>query len=130
MKEVLNVTIELETKEVLDSYKEKLDYHDGRIVKLEIDSEVSKEKFISISSQLDRIENNALSTNNSLLLSNNSVLQTMNKIVEGNTIQNTNKTEIIKIKSNNAKEIMIKILAIIGGLITVYFSLKGIGITI
>ena len=130
MKEVLNVAIEPETKEVLDSYKEKLDYHDGRIVKLEIYSEVSKEKLNNITAQLTRIENSSLSNSNVLLASNNAVLSTMNKIVEGNNAQNTNKTEIIKTKSNNNKEIVIKVLAIIGGLITAYFSLKGIGITI
>ena len=123
MKEVLNVAIEPETKEVLDSYKEKLDYHDGRIVKLEIDSEVSKEKLNNITAQLTRIETNALATNNSLLLGNNSILSTMNKVIEGNTTQSSNK-----------KEIWLKILGILGGIITtatiLYFAAKGINVNV
>lgn len=122
MKEVLEV-IEPEIKEILED-------HTGRIGRLETDSEVFKEKFNNITTQLTRIENNGLSSNNALLASNNSVLQTLNKVIESNTTQNTNKTEVIKTKSNNAKEITLKILAIIGGLITAYFALKGIGITI
>ena len=91
MEEVLELSLEEDYKDV----KEVLNDHGGRIGKLEIDSEVMKERWNNISTQLNRIENNSLTNNNAMLASNNSVLQTMNKLVEGNTTKNTNKKEVI-----------------------------------
>ena len=96
-----------------DELKEVLDNHGNRITKLEIDTEVFKEKFNNITTQLTRIENNSLSNNNALLASNNSVLQTMNKIVEGNTTNNTNK-----------KEIIIKVVTVISAIVVGWLSAK------
>jgi len=121
--EVSDVPIEPEVKEILDD-------HSGRLGKLETDSEVFKEKFNNITTQLTRIENASLSSNNALLASNNSVLQTLQKVVGDDTIKNTNNAEVLKIKSNNFKEIAIKVLAILGFITVGYFALKGVNIKV
>lgn len=106
-----------------DEFKEKLDEHGNRINRLEIDSEVMKEKFSNISSQLNRIENASLTNNNALLASNNSVLSTLNKVIEGNTE-----------KSSNKRDIIVKILGIGGSVICLallgIFAAKGINVSI
>jgi len=118
MEEVLNVD-ENDFKEV----KEVLDSHGCRIGKLEIDSEVMKERWGNITSQLTRIENSSLTGNNALLASNNAVLSTLNKVIEGKATQSTNN-----------KDIIIKIVTIGGSIITLfilgYFALKGVDVSI
>jgi len=106
-----------------EDIKEVLDDHGNRINKLEIDTEVFKEKFNNITIQLTRIENNSLTNNNALLASNNSVLQTMNTLIEGNTTKSTNKKEIIvKGLTIGGTVIVIVILGI--------FAAKGISVSI
>ena len=124
--EVLEVGIEEELKDVKDTlgdHKQILNIHTDKIQNLEVDSGILKERWNNITIQLTRIENNALSTNTALLASNNSMLQTMNKLVDGNTTQNTNKKDvlmsIIKISGS-----------IIGVLILGYFAMKGVSVSI
>ena len=126
MKEVLEVSIEDDLKDVKDTlgdHKKVLDDHTDKIQALEIDSGILKERWNNITVQLTRIENNALSTNNALLASNNSMLQTMNKLVDGNTAQSTNKKDVLTsaIKIGGS---------IIGVLILGYFAAKGINVSI
>jgi hypothetical protein len=123
MKEMVIDCMELEVKEVLDD-------HGERIIKLEIDSEVSKEKLNNITTQLTRIENNALTSNNALLTSNNAILQTFQQFINNSTQVNSNNAEVIKIKNNNKKEITIRVLYICGIIILGIFAAKGISVTI
>lgn len=120
------VGIEEELKDVKDTlgdHKRVLNNHTDKIQVLEVDSGILKERWNSITVQLTRIENNALSTNTALLASNNSMLQTMNKLVDGNTAQSTNKkdivTSVIKIGGS-----------IIGILVLGYLAAKGISVTV
>ena len=117
--ELIDVDVEEEIKEV----KTTLDSHGSRIGKLEIDSEVMKERWGNITSQLTRIENSSLTSNNALLASNNAVLSTLNKVIEGNTTQSSNK-----------KDIIMKVLtiggSILGLLVLGYFAAKGINLSI
>lgn len=118
-KDVAVLGIEDDLKDVKDA----IENHGERIVRLETDNEVGKEKFNSITSQLNRIEANIIANNNVLLSSNASMLQTMNKLIEGNTI-----------KSSNKKEIIIKTLTIGGSIIVVlilgYFAARGISVSL
>ena len=106
-----------------DDVKEILDDHGNRIQKLEVGSEIMKERWNNITAQLTRIENQSLSTNNTLLASNNSMLQTMNKLVDGSITTNTNKKDMV------IKGITIGG-SIIGLLILGYFALRGISVSI
>lgn len=126
MKEVLEVGFEDDLKDVKDTlgdHKKVLDDHADKIQELQIKNAGFEEKFTSISSQLDRIEKNSLTSNNSLLSSNALMLQTMNKIIEGNTTQNTNKKEVI-IKGLTIGG------SIVGLLVLGYFALKGVSVSI
>lgn len=111
--------------------KEVLDEHDNRLQKLEVDSEVMKEKWNNISTQLTRIENNALSSNNALLASNNAVLQTLSQVVNNATQINSDNTELTKTKFNNKKDIIIKVLGILGACLAGWLAAKyGLKITL
>lgn len=124
---------QVEVGELDNDVKEVLDDHGNRIQKLEIDSEVSKERWKNITEQLTRIESNSLATsatNNALLASNNTVLKTMEKLVDSNTVKDTNNTQVVTVKNNNRKEIWLKVLWIISLLILGFFAVKGVNISV
>jgi len=110
-------------EEDLRDVRDTVDEHGNRIGKLETDVEVFKEKFNNVTTQLTRIENSSLTSNNALLASNASILQTMNKVIEGNTTQDTNKKNIIMnvVKIGGS---------IIGLVILGYFAMKGVSVRI
>lgn len=113
-----------DVKDTLGDHKKVLDDHTDKIQALEVDSGILKERWNNITIQLTRIENNALSTNTALLASNNSMLQTMNKLVDGNTAQSTNKTEVEKVKNNNTTQVILKVLGIAGAILAGFLMAK------
>ncbi|OHD75836.1 MAG: hypothetical protein A2355_15755 [Spirochaetes bacterium RIFOXYB1_FULL_32_8] len=137
------------TKEVLDvslddnEVKEILDDHGCRIIKLEIDTATTKEKMFGLEEQvkdikgtLVRFENNYLQTTSSMTnLMTQLVLNTSNnntEIIKSKDIkdteitksENAKNTEVIKTKDNNKKDIIIKVLAILGACIAGYLANK------
>ncbi|WP_298196457.1 hypothetical protein [Desulfosporosinus sp.] len=127
MEEVLEVSIEPEIKEVLDNHKVILEDHGKSITKLQIDNASIKEQLNSIKTQMTDVKEIITDLKSSYLQSTNSMMGTLSAVLQNTS---NNNTEIIKTNSNNKKEIAIKVLAVIGGLITGYFALKGVGIKI
>jgi len=115
--------IEPEVREVLDDHKKVLENHDGRIVKLETTSQIMDVKFSNIETQLTRIESASIANTNALLASNSSIAETLQKVVEGNIANNTNK-----------KDVIIKTLTVVGSIVGLIllgvFAAKGIKVTI
>jgi hypothetical protein len=115
--------IEPEVRELLDDHKKVLENHDGRIVKLETTSQIMDVKFSNIETQLTRIESASIANTNALLASNSSIAETLQKVVEGNIANNTNK-----------KDVIIKTLTVVGSIVGLIllgvFAAKGIKVTI
>ena len=142
VKEVLEMSLDdNEVKEILDD-------HGNRIIKLEIDTATTKEKMFGLEEQvkdikgtLVRFENNYLQTTSSMTnLMTQLVLNTSNnntEIIKSKDIketeitksENVKDTEIIKTKDNNKKDIIIKVLAILGACLAGMFMAK-YGVTI
>lgn len=113
-----------DVRDTLGDHKKVLNDHTEKIQILEVDSGILKERWNNITVQLTRIENNALSTNTALLASNNSMLQTMNKLVDGNTTQSTNNSEVEKVKINNTTQVVLKVLGIAGAVLAGFLMAK------
>ncbi|HBY20573.1 MAG TPA: hypothetical protein DEG71_06140 [Clostridiales bacterium] len=149
MEEVLEVD-ENEVKEVLDvldSHKQILDIHEKKIVNhddkihgLEAKNYGYDERFNSVDIQFDsikttlvRFESNYLQSASSMTnLMTQIFLNTNNNNTEIIKTKDTNETEVMKIRLGNRANITLKILAIIGGVISTitigYFALKGVSI--
>ena len=91
-----------------------LENHGERISRLEIDSEVMKERFNNFSTQLTRVEN-------TVLTSNNTILQTLSTVVNNTT---SNQTQVVTTTSNNRKDVIIKILTILGAVLAGWLASK------
>lgn len=118
--EVACVSIDPEIKDVLDNHKETLEDHSKSIAQLQIDN-------ATIKTQMNDIKETISDFKNIYLQTATSMMGTLSAVFQNTT---NNNTEIIKTKSNNSKEIVLKILAICGGLVTGYFALKGVGVNI
>lgn len=123
MEGVLDMAMEPDVKEVLEDHKKILENHDGRIIKLETNSQVMEVKFNNIEAQLNRIESASIANTNVLLASNNSIAETLQKVVEGNITQDTNSKNVII----NALKIGG---SIVGLLILGYFAMRGVKVSI
>lgn len=129
MEEVLNLGLDdNEVKEILDE-------HGNRINRLEIDNASIKEKLNSISlqmgdtkEQVTDLKDAVARLETTVLTTNNSILSTLSQVV---TNTNNNSTQIITTEKNNKKDIIIKILGIIGACVTGYLAAKfGLNVTV
>lgn len=135
-KEVDNMAIEDDVLEKLEGHETKLKEHDIRlnshdkqIVELQIKDAGYAERFNSIDLQFDSIKTTLVRFENNYLQSASSMTNLMTQVVLNTT---NNNTEIIKSKNNNSTKINLKIIAIIGGTISLllmgYFALKGVNL--
>lgn len=137
--EVLEVD-ENEIKEVLEKHESQLSDHAEKIVDLQIKNASHSERFTHIDSQIGdlkttliRMENTSLQTTNILMNTLSQIaINTNSNAFEIKKEDNKDNNELMKIRLGNRANITLKILGIIGGLISAvtigYFALKGVTI--
>lgn len=116
---VVDLGIEPEVKEILDTHKKTLEYHGEKIQELQIDNASIKEKLNSVEGIVTRFETNYYQTSNSML-------QTMSQLVVNTS---NNNTEIVKTNQNNKREIIVKVLGIIGLIVAGIFIGNGVDVS-
>ena len=140
MEEVLDdMSIEPEVEKVLDEHKQILNEHTDKIQQLELDQVAVKSDLTNIKSQMAdvkeaiiRFESNSYQTFNSILQSTTQLVTiASNNNVEIIKSKDTKDTELGKTKSTNKKDIIIKILGILGGCLAGFLAAKyGLSISI
>jgi len=147
MEEVDNMAIEDDLLFKIDDHEKRITEHDiklnnqgEKIHGLEVKNSGYDERFNSVDLQFDslkstlvRFESNYLQSTSSMTnLMTQIFLNTNNNNTEIVKTKDTNETEVMKIRLGNRANITLKILGIIGGLISAvtigYFALKGVTI--
>lgn len=133
MEGVLIILDEKEVQEILEKHESQLTDHHEKIHVLEVSTATLKEKLNSVEGIVTRFEANSYQTQNNMMqLLSQVIVNTSSGKMEIAKIETQGNNDITKIKLNNKANITLKILAIIGGLISAvtlaYFSLKGIKI--
>jgi len=131
--EVLEMGLdENEVKEMLDDHGRKLEDHEFKIQKLEVEGATVKEKINGLQTQMTdvkdvvtRFENNYLQTTNSMMNTMTQlVLNTSKSNIEIKKIESKSGTEITKVKSNNIKDILISVFKVMGTALAAFFAAK------
>ena len=116
---VVDLGIEPEVKEILDSHEQTLADHSEKIHKMQLDNAGIKEKLNSVEGIVARFETNYYQTSNS-------IMQTMSQLVVNTSAQNT---EITKVKIDNKTKVILKVLGIFALLITGILIGNGIDVS-
>jgi len=126
------MSIEPEVEKVLDEHKQILNEHTDKIQQLELDQVAVKSDLTNIKSQMAdvkdaiiRFESNSYQTFNSILQSTTQLVTiASNNNAEIIKSKDSNDTEIVKTKNNNRKDIIIKVLTVLGACIAGYLASK------
>jgi len=112
-------------RQILDTHDYKINIHDGKIQTLETNTSVLKEKMTNLEGIVTRFEANSYQTQNNMMqLLSQVIVNTSNSSVE--IVKNVTKNEADVIKNNdtNRTTVIIKVLGIVGAVVTGVFLAK------